>query len=281
MSEVTVPSCDEIDELVTRYAYGSRQSREERSQVEEHLKNCVPCSELVFFVQKTMALARKEPIRFEPPTEPCLTTDTFIALDEGTLDEETGRKAKLHLLACPHCREVFLMLRSLSERQVQERILEYLDAPRITEVVFRIAEKVRGALKTVRAKVIELVNISGAGHVLQPAAGAILGESAESSRSITIEDMVSDDETEEVSSLRVVVAIDREKATATLQLECSPPQRGWAVSLAAPDGNKLMSAPLVAKETILGSDLADPWYMVTVHKGEKALACFTLELRSA
>src|SRR5712691_1725465 len=107
MSEVTVQNCDDIDEAVMRYAYGNELSQKERSRVEEHLKSCASCSELVFFVQKTRALARQGPLRFEPPTEPCLDTDTFIALDEGTLDEETGRKAKLHLLACPRCREVF------------------------------------------------------------------------------------------------------------------------------------------------------------------------------
>jgi uncharacterized protein YbaR (Trm112 family) len=121
MSVVSI--CGDIDELVTRHAYGSKLSQKERSRVEEHLKGCASCSDLVFFVQKTMALARKEPIRFEPPTEPCLATETFIALDEGTLDEEAGHKAKLHLLACPPCRQVFLKLRSLSEQRVEERIL--------------------------------------------------------------------------------------------------------------------------------------------------------------
>src|SRR5689334_12439388 len=140
MSDVTVKNCDGIDELAMSYAYGSKLSQEERRRVEEHLKGCVSCSELVFFVQKTITLARKEPIRFDPPTESCLATDTIIALEDNTLDVETSRTAKLHLLACAECRQVFLKLRNLSEHRVEERVLEYMDAPRITDVLVRIGE---------------------------------------------------------------------------------------------------------------------------------------------
>ncbi len=281
MPEVTVKNCDDVDELVMSYAYGSKLSPEERSRVEEHVKGCDSCSELVFFVQKTMALARKEPISFEPPTEPCLAADTLIALEDNTLDVETARKAKHHLLACPDCREVFLKLRNLSEHRVEERVIEYMDAPRFTDVVVRIVEKLKGALETARERVLELVNISGAGHVLQPGVVAILGESADSSRTITIEDTVKDEETEATASVDVNVGIDQQHATATIHLASRPPQKDWTVSLATLDGNELMRAPLVSEETILGSELAEPSYVIAIRKGEKPLACFSVELRKA
>ena len=106
MSEVTTQRCDDVDELVTRYAYGSRLSRKERERVEQHLKGCTSCGELILFVKGDDSRA-KEAIRFDPPTDSCLTTDTLIALKINELDEEAARKAKLHLLACPPCRQVF------------------------------------------------------------------------------------------------------------------------------------------------------------------------------
>ncbi len=282
MSEVTVKNCDEIDELAMRYAYGNRLSREERSRVEEHLKGCASCSELVFFVQKTMVLARKEPIRFEPPTDPCLATETFIALDEGTLDEETGRKAKLHLLACPSCREVFLKLRTLSEQKVEERVLEYLEAPRLTDAVVRIAKQVKGALKKAQDRILEVVQISGEGRVLEPtlepARGKMsVGDTAE--EQIAIADTVTDAETGSVSSIRITVTAD-EKANATLRLASDPPQESWTVSLAEADGRILVSAPLATSEILLGSDLPLSAYIATVSTGDRRLACFSIELRS-
>jgi hypothetical protein len=77
------------------------------------------------------------------------------------------------------------------------------------------------------------------------------------------------------------VEVDQKKATASLQIESDPPQKDWIVSLATPDGSELMSAPMVVRETMLGSELASPSYVVAIRCGERALACFSIGLRAA
>jgi Zn finger protein HypA/HybF involved in hydrogenase expression len=125
-------SCHRMPAAVMYYAYGSKLSPKRHSRVAEHLKGCPSCSDLVLFIQKTRALTLKEPIHFDPPTEPCLTTDAFMALDEGTLDEEATRKARRHLLACPQCREIFLKLRVLDRQLGEEEMVEILVEPPIS-----------------------------------------------------------------------------------------------------------------------------------------------------
>jgi len=282
MAENSVHVCDEIEDEVTRYAYREKLSPDERSRVEEHLKECSSCSEVVFFIQKTRD--RENPIRFKPAAEPCPDAATIIAFADDTVDQETAQRLGVHLLHCKRCQEAYLFLRSLNEEQFEERVLESLDAPRWTDVVIRAAikagKKIVEAGTTIAQKGLEIISVSGSGHVVQLEPVAMLGKGDESSSSLTIEDAVKDEETGATASVKINIAVDPEGA-ATLHLASRPPQREWTVSLATPDSHELMRAPLVDEDTLLGSDLADPSYVISIRKDERALASFSLELRPA
>jgi hypothetical protein len=282
MTEYSTNACAELEEDVTRFAYQTELPQEDRDRVEEHLKECPSCGELVFFIQKTRELARKNPIRFEPASEACQDSAAIVALEEGTLDEETSRKLGVHLLHCKRCREAYLLLRSLSEEQFEEKLLERFEAPRWTDVVLRVAaragQKVIEAGQKMVQNGLEVMSISGSGHIFQPALATVRGDFEVGN--IAVEDTVKDEEAAKTSAIRINIEVDQKKATASLQIESDPPQKDWTVSLATPDGSDLMSAPLVAQETMLGSDLADSSYVVTIRRGMKALACFAIDLRA-
>jgi hypothetical protein len=127
MTEYSTTACAELEDKVTRFAYETEISQQDRRRVEEHMKACPTCGELVFFIQKTRDLARKTPIRFEQASESCPDADTIVALEEGTLDRDLSRKLGVHLLHCKQCREAYLLLRSLSEERFEEKVLERFD----------------------------------------------------------------------------------------------------------------------------------------------------------
>jgi len=107
-----------------------------------------------------------------------------------------------------------------------------MDAPRITVVFVRLAERIMGALETVRKRVLELVNISGAGHVLQSAATVSRGSDEESSSErVQIEDTVADSETKQSSIVRIRIDADPKGAVVQMRLQADPPQPNWKVSL--------------------------------------------------
>ena len=143
MTEQPTQTCAGLDEAVARYAYGAELPDEDRRRIEEHLKACASCRELVTFIQKTTELTRKQPILFDPPSEPCPDSESIVALADGTLDRETSRKLGVHLLHCKPCLEEYRLLRSLNEEQFVEKLLEKFEAPRATDVVLRAARKAR------------------------------------------------------------------------------------------------------------------------------------------
>ncbi|MGA3168929.1 MAG: zf-HC2 domain-containing protein [Terriglobia bacterium] len=134
MTEHSTEVCAGFEEELTRYAYGAELPNEDCRRIEQHLKTCISCRELVTFIRKTTELARNKPIRFAPPSEPCPDAESIVALEEGTLDNETSRKLGVHLLHCERCREEYQFLRGLSEERFEDKLPDNLDNLRLKNV---------------------------------------------------------------------------------------------------------------------------------------------------
>ena len=94
-----------------------------------HLKKCPACTGLVSFVKEFIAEARENQSLQASSSEPHPDAALIVGLEADNLDEQTARKVGLHLLDCKTCREAYLQLRSLSNEQFEERVLEKAAAP--------------------------------------------------------------------------------------------------------------------------------------------------------
>jgi hypothetical protein len=240
-------------------------SGENTSFIETHLADCPPCSKRVMFARKFTALAKEQFTRANMPDEPCPDTSDIVALEADGLDEETAQHVRAHLLFCKLCREEYLLLRRLSNEQLEEKAL---------------AGKQGGITIDVIPGGIRCREIFGSGHLVNPIAVAVLGESEAPSRSIRVEDTIEDAGSGASSIIRILVDVDPERARAMMHVEANPPRSDWTASLVGPDGNELSSSPLVADKTILGSDLPFESYAVNILKGDISLGSFAVEIRS-
>src|SRR5712692_9279347 len=116
------PDCMQLSRDVTRYMFGEL-PEENKSFIETHLADCPPCSKRVVFARKFTALAKEQFTRADMPDEPCPDTSDIVALEADKLDEETARHVRAHLLFCKLCREEYLLLRRLSNEQLEEKEL--------------------------------------------------------------------------------------------------------------------------------------------------------------
>src|SRR5712691_4525374 len=238
MATAERPDCLQLSRDVTRYMFGELPEAD-ASFIETHLADCPPCSKRVTFARKFTALAKKQLTRADTPDEPCPDTSVIVALEADELDEETARHVRAHLLFCKLCREEYLLLRRLSNEQLEEKAVTAKQGG-------LIIDPVPGGIKC--------LEIFGSGHIVKSPAVAILGESEAPSRSIRIEDTIKDAESDATSTIRILIEVDPERSVAIMHLETNPPQRGWTASLVGPDGSDLARAPLVTEETVLGSD---------------------------
>jgi hypothetical protein len=118
--EVEKTECATIIQDVTQYAWGAL-SEDLRPTVAAHLAQCVSCRELVSFVSEFVAAASEGGALRQAPAEhpdPSLIVD----LEADDLNEKDAREVSLHLLDCKTCREAYLLLRSLSDEQFEERV---------------------------------------------------------------------------------------------------------------------------------------------------------------
>jgi len=275
-----VKDCSEIDELVSRYAYGAELSAEEKGRIDGHLKDCTVCSELVDFVRKTRAIAHKDPIRFKPPTGPCPASDTLIALEEGTLDADAARTTKLHLLACPTCRQIFLHLRILSREEVEDRVHEYFDAPNVTEVSVFMGYRFGGRVVPLKELLKSNVRISGTGRISEigPAIRERFQASSREKIVFAITDVLSDETGAE--SVVSLIVLSQGNNSASFVMECTPLRSEWTADVISVGGDRPTSQPLDTSLQTIGPPASRGLYVVSVRKMEKRLANFIIELRS-
>ena len=122
MNEFEKTECSKLADDVTRYAWGEL-AQDLRPAVEAHVKGCTSCTELVSFVKEFISAARQNAGRPTSPDEPHPDASLIVDLEADELDEETARQVSMHLLDCKPCREAYLLLRSLSNDQFEERVL--------------------------------------------------------------------------------------------------------------------------------------------------------------
>jgi DNA-binding CsgD family transcriptional regulator len=128
MKKAEKPECAKLADDVTLYAWGGLAS-DARTVVETHLKECASCNEFVSFLKEFIAAARKDGANVAIPPGPHPDPSLIVGLEADKLDAETERKVSLHLLDCRACREAYLRLRSLSNEQFEEHVLEEVAHP--------------------------------------------------------------------------------------------------------------------------------------------------------
>ncbi|PYX77651.1 MAG: hypothetical protein DMG72_00845 [Acidobacteria bacterium] len=249
----------EVD--ILRYREGDLDEEEKRS-VDKHIQGCADCREYLAFVDDFQAGLQELTPEELAGTQTCPEPELIYNYEQGTLDEKSARQLRAHMLFCDACTDELYALRRLRH-------------PRsFTQAVIRIAKK---AAK----KVLQVLDISGTGELLELAPGVSRSDEEGSREDVQIEDTVADPETKQSSAIRIQIDADPKGTGARMRLQADPPQPDWKVSLALVDGEELMAVPIAERETPLGSDVAPGSYVVNIRKGENSLASFALEVQAA
>jgi len=133
-------------------------------------------------------------------------------------------------------------------------------------------------------KALQLVDIFGTGEM--PELAEVVShpkgkeETQPESGSVLIEDTVTDEEMKQSSEIRIYVEANPDRPAASVRVLANPPQPGWEVKLEKSGGQELKSVPMAHEEIRLGSSLSPGSYMVQIHKGDKMLADFRLDIRA-
>lgn len=109
-------------EKLTRYALGDLQGKE-RTDVDRHLRTCVPCREFLSFVQDFNAGLKKAQPQTPLPGEPCPDSVLLVGLAGGHLDEVTTQHVRAHILFCERCSEEYEALKQMQQPKVVEVVL--------------------------------------------------------------------------------------------------------------------------------------------------------------
>jgi len=246
----------EVD--ILRYREGNLDEEKKRS-VDKHVQGCAECREYLAFVDDFKDGLQELTPEELAGTQTCPDPEHIFDYEQGTLDEESARELRAHLLFCDACTDELYALRRLRH-------------PRsFTRAVIRIAKRV-----------LQVVDISGTGEMLETALEMAKGSVEDNStESVQIEDTVGDAETKRSSTIRIRIDSDPERSRAHIRLEADPPQPDWKVSLTSADSVELMAVPIAEREILLGSDLVLGSYVVNIRKGESSLATFALEVQAA
>jgi len=244
---------------ILRYREGDLDEEKKRS-VDKHIQECAECREYLAFVDDVQAglqeLTPEELVGMQTHLEPELIYD----YEQGKLDDKSARELRAHMVFCDTCTDELYALRRLHH-------------PRsFTQAVIRFAKKV-----------LEIVDISGTGEMLELAPEVSRGGSDEETPEevVQIEDTVADPETKRSSAIRIRIETDPRGTGVRMLLEADPPEPDWKVSVAPVGGEELMAGPIAKNETLLGSDLGPGSYIVNIRKGENSLASFALALRDS
>jgi hypothetical protein len=119
---------------ILRYLDGDMGEDEKRT-FDEHLATCEDCrgylTDVKDFNQHLGDLAEEDFASDEPHPD----SWTLVAYEAGTVDEETARHLRAHLLFCDSCQEEFFALRRSSQEESWRELLE-----RIKEFVIDLAK---------------------------------------------------------------------------------------------------------------------------------------------
>jgi hypothetical protein len=244
---------------ILRYREGDLDEEKKRS-VDKHIQECAECREYLAFVDDFQAglqeLTPEELVGTQTHPEPELIFD----YEQGKLDDKSARGLRAHMLFCDTCTDELYALRRLHHSRS------------FTQAVIRIAKKT-----------LQLIDIFGTGEMpeLAEVVSRTKGkeETQPESGSVLIEDTVTDEEMKQSAEIRIYVEANPDRPAASVRVLANPPRPGWEVKLEKSGGQELKSAPMADEEIRLGSALSPGSYMVQIHKGEKMLADFRLDIR--
>src|SRR6266849_2162403 len=165
---------------ILRYRDGDLDEEKKRS-VDKHVQECAECREYLAFVDDLQAGLQELSEEELVGTQKCPEPELIYDYERGKLDEKSARELRAHMIFCDTCTDELYALRRLHH-------------PRsYTVAAIRIAKKV-----------LQLVDISGTGEVLDLAPAVSKGAEQESpTQDVQIEDTVADPGTKRSSAIRI------------------------------------------------------------------------------
>jgi len=250
------------ESLIRTHVEGEGSERE-RQEVDEHLKDCTDCQDLLSFVQDLSEtgkeLAEDEIVADEPHAQ----KSTIIAYEEGKLDAETALHLRSHMLFCDECAETYYLLKRMR-------------APSWTEVVIE-------AIRTAKEFLLKPIEITGMGELIPVPATITRGPSEELEEGqsrIEVAQQVTDADGEAEVRFFVEPDGDESDAIARISVGIDPPRPGWRANLLDAHEKMIASVPILKEKQPLHSGLASGTFIAQIVKDEEVLAECRLKIQS-
>jgi hypothetical protein len=249
------------ESLIRTHVEGEGSERE-RQEVDEHLKDCTDCQDLLSFVQDLSETGKQLATDEIAADEQHAPKSVIIAYEEGKLDVETALHLRSHMLFCDECAETYYLLKRMR-------------APSWTEVVI---EAVRSAKETL----LKVVEITGMGELV-PVPAVVTrgpgGDPQEGQARIEIAQHVMD-AGEEANLLFLVEPNGKESAaTVRLLIGINTSKPAWKATLLDAQENEMASMPLAETAQVLHTSLSVGTFVVQIAHDEEILIEFRLKIQ--
>ena len=231
----------------------------DRERVDEHLKACGECRELLSFIQDFSSVAKDTEPGDIAPEEPCYATEAVVAYEHGELDRATALKLRKHMLTCDRCAETYYLIKRMR-------------APSWTEVVIE-------AIHSAKESLLRPLEVIGMGELVPLPATITRGESEEPQSTVEISQHITDSGGE--TDLHLYLEADSRQPGAMVRLLAAIDSREtvWRARLLDADEDELASVPLSDEKQLLHSRLAAGTFIAEVLSNDKVVAQCRLQIR--
>jgi hypothetical protein len=237
-------------------------SASDRERVDEHLKACGECRELLSFIQDFSRVAKDTEPGDIAPEEPCYPTEAVVAYEHEELDRATALKLRKHMLTCDRCAETYYLIKRMR-------------APSWTEVVIE-------AVQSAKESLLRPLEVIGMGELVPLPATVHRGDedAGEAQPRVDIAQAVSDSGGKAQVLFSLEADVEGPGATVRIRIGIDTAMPAWRANLLA-DEEKIASVPLGERKQLLHASLIPGTYTVQIVKNGEVLAECRLKIQAA